>query len=87
MRFFESYYPLRTRYLYNTLIYGLLSHVAERMDGKQSYEDLMNEKIFHPLGMTNTTFTHTADLDGEDIAQAYLPDNGSYREIPPEMRK
>ena len=68
-------------------MYGLLANITERINGKASWEELMTAKIFRPLGMTSSTFTHTADITRKDIAQPYLLDNGTYRALGLEMHK
>jgi CubicO group peptidase (beta-lactamase class C family) len=61
-------------------MYGLISRITEVIGGK-SWEDLMVEKIFHPLGMTDSNFTHTMDLEADDVAHAYLWDGEQWREV------
>jgi CubicO group peptidase (beta-lactamase class C family) len=44
-----------TRYIYSNAGYSIAGHMAETVTGK-SWEDLMREKIFQPLGMTSGGF-------------------------------
>ena len=44
-----------TRYIYSNAGFSMAGHMAEKVTGK-SWEDLMREKIFRPLGMTTADF-------------------------------
>lgn len=44
-----------TRYIYSNAGYAIAGHMAEKVTGT-SWEDLMREKIFRPLGMTTAGF-------------------------------
>lgn len=43
------------KYIYSNAGYSIAGHMAEKVTGK-SWEDLMREKIFRPLGMTTAGF-------------------------------
>jgi CubicO group peptidase (beta-lactamase class C family) len=43
------------KYIYSNAGYAIAGHMAEKVTGK-SWEDLMREKIFRPLGMTTAGF-------------------------------
>jgi len=47
--------PFRERYQYNNLTPTLAGHIAEVVSGK-SWEDLLRERLFSPLGMSATDF-------------------------------
>jgi len=47
--------PPGTKFIYSNAGYAMAGHMAERVTGK-SWEDLMREKIFRPLGMTTAGF-------------------------------
>jgi CubicO group peptidase (beta-lactamase class C family) len=49
-----------TKWSYNNNAINLLGRIIEVASGKP-YEDLMEERLFEPLGMTNTTFWPTPD--------------------------
>jgi D-alanyl-D-alanine-carboxypeptidase/D-alanyl-D-alanine-endopeptidase len=58
-QFLSSYVPTRapgTYYQYSSVGYGLLGEVLTRKAGR-SYEDLLKERITHPLGMNDTAIT------------------------------
>jgi CubicO group peptidase (beta-lactamase class C family) len=47
--------PPGTKFIYSNAGYSIAGHMAEKVTGK-SWEDLMREKIFRPLGMTTAGF-------------------------------
>lgn len=42
-------------YEYSNIAVGLLGNILVKIDGKESYEEMIQERIFKPLGMTNST--------------------------------
>ena len=69
LRFLEPTQELRTSYMYNNLMYGLISHVSETL-GEDTWENLMTSRIFQvslPLvsGVrTSTLFFRLKPLPG-----------------------
>lgn len=55
---------------YSNTSYILLALIIEKISG-QSYQDFLEEKIFAPLGMTNTFVFSNHDKGRNDIAIAY----------------
>ncbi len=49
------------KFNYSNSGYILLGYIIEKVTGK-SYEDVLKEKIFEPLGMKNSGYDHTADI-------------------------
>lgn len=47
--------PPGTKYIYSNASFSIAGHMAEKVTGK-SWEDLMREKIFRPLGMATAGF-------------------------------
>ena len=43
------------KFEYSSLTMGLLGNILVKIDGKESYEQMIQERIFRPLGMTNST--------------------------------
>ena len=72
--------------MYNNLMYGMIAHLAEKVGGK-SWEELLQDNIFDPLGMDNTTFTHAPDISSRDLATPYLKDGANDREISLDLHK
>jgi CubicO group peptidase (beta-lactamase class C family) len=50
-----------TKFHYSNSGYIVLGYIIEKVTGK-SYEDVLKEKIFEPLGMKNSGYDHTADI-------------------------
>ena len=77
---FHAVYPFRESYLYNNFMYGLASVVAEKLGGK-SWEDLISEELYQPLGMTTSSFMTRVDLSG-DVAKGYTTDDATGSPVP-----
>ncbi|XP_066267018.1 gigasin-6-like [Branchiostoma lanceolatum] len=73
VRHFSEVRPFRTAFYYNNVLYSLAGHVAERLAGK-TFEQLLRERIFLPLGMNDTTFVADAFEEGNfsNFAQNYV---------------
>ena len=61
-----------TQYLYSNQGINTAARILEVVTG-QSYEDFLQERLFDPLGMTETTFWPTADQVSR-LAKVYRPD-------------
>lgn len=48
--------PIRTKFLYNNLLYATLALVIEKVSN-QTWEAFTQERIFNPLGMSRSSFT------------------------------
>eukprot|EP00058_Branchiostoma_floridae_P025718 XP_002611208.1 hypothetical protein BRAFLDRAFT_71168 [Branchiostoma floridae] len=73
-RYFSQVRPFRSGFYYSSfLLYTLAGHVAERLAGKP-YEQLLRERIFLPLGMSDTTFLSDAleEDNFSDFAESYV---------------
>ena len=69
--------PFRSKFIYNNNLYSLGGYVAEKLAGS-SYEKLVKDKLFTPLGMTSSGFIdHVTDNMRRDIATPYSSLNGS----------
>ena len=68
LRYLRATFGFRRSFLYSNLMYGVITYIAERLGGK-TWEDLVQEEIFDPLGMTSSSFTTTQDLQSPDVAQ------------------
>ena len=62
-------------------MYGLVTYIAEVLGGKK-WEELVQSKIFDPLGMTSSTFASTADWQHIDLAKGYIDRNGTLIPVP-----
>ncbi|XP_052099038.1 penicillin-binding protein 4-like [Mytilus californianus] len=76
----HSVHPFRETYLYNNMMYGLASVVAERIGGKR-WEDLIEEELYTPLGMSSSSFMTRVDLTG-NVAKGYATDDATGSPVP-----
>ena len=56
LRYLEPSAALRTKFLYNNVMYSGAGYAIELLAGKP-WQTVVTERILRPLGMTNTTFT------------------------------
>lgn len=68
------------KFVYNNSGYFLLGHIIEEVSGK-SYEEMLTENIFTPLGMDNSGFDHHADII-KKRASGYERAGNGYRNAP-----
>lgn len=69
---FEPTAKLGQKWQYNNVMYMLAGEIAARVNGT-TYEDLLRQRIFGPLGMNSTTVTYTDAMASKELAQGYLP--------------
>jgi CubicO group peptidase (beta-lactamase class C family) len=65
-------HPFRSHFTYTNMAYVEAGRVAEKVTGKP-FEQLLNEKIFSPLGMTRTSLSFELLSKDPNAALAYLP--------------
>ena len=56
LKYLEPTQPIRTKFLYNNMMYMGAGHVIELLSGK-SWEQFVRERLLQPLGMTSTVFS------------------------------
>ena len=61
--------PFRTKEWYNSIMYGVIGEASEILGGGASWEQLMKEHLFEPLGMEDTH--QFDDQRFESYAQTY----------------
>lgn len=66
------------RHLYSNSGYTLLAMVVSRVSGK-SFREFTAERIFKPLGMTNTHFRDNFNEIVKSQAWGYAPERGTFR--------
>lgn len=88
LRFLKPIGEFRNSYYYSNLMYGLAAHIAEKLGGK-SWEGLVRDHIFEPLGMTSSGFMHEIeDYDSADMALPYLPlSEGGYKPVSMKLQR
>jgi len=62
--------PPGSRYMYSNLGYGILDYIIERVS-KRPYPEFMEEAVFKPLGMTDST-VYLEPGPEEKVAQRYM---------------
>lgn len=70
----------RTEFLYNNYMYMLAGYIAEKLTGK-TWEDLVQEYIFTPLGMNSSGFVDRV-TDFKDFALPYVTVKDTFQEVP-----
>lgn len=67
-----------TKYQYSNAGYGVAGHIAERVAGK-SWEELVRQLIFQPLGMTSSGFGWPANRSRPDQPWGHFQKDGEFR--------
>lgn len=81
LQYLEPNADFRSRYQYQNLIYMAAGHIAGKVAGK-SWEQLVEERIFRPLGMDSANFSDQTILESDEAAKPYLFQNGAFEERP-----
>jgi CubicO group peptidase (beta-lactamase class C family) len=83
LRFIKPATSFRSAYAYDNLLYIAAGQLIPAVTGK-SWDDFVRERIFTPLGMTNT-FTDVAALrNGRDVATPHNALSGKLEALPQE---
>nr|XP_022329535.1 uncharacterized protein LOC111128280 [Crassostrea virginica] len=72
MKNLKSLYPFRETYTYTNIAFGLSTTISEKL-GRKTWEDLVRQELFIPLGMRNSTFISETKV-GKDVAKGYIDD-------------
>ena len=70
MRYLEPSAPIRTKFLYNNLMYTAAGQVIEELSG-ETWEKSVQRRIFDPLGMSRSTLTIEDNIKGPEPAVPY----------------
>ncbi len=70
LQYMEPSEPLRRKWQYNNFMFLLQGMVTEKITGK-TWEDNIREKIFAPLGMTNSNVGLAEWMKASDMAKGY----------------
>ena len=70
LRYLEPTAPIRTKYLYNNLMYTAAGQVIEELSGK-TWEQFVQQRIFDPLGMSRSTLTIEDNIKGPEPGVPY----------------
>jgi CubicO group peptidase (beta-lactamase class C family) len=75
LRYLEPSHTFREVYQYNNLMYMTAGFLAGEAAGK-TWEDLVQERIFEPLGMSHSTVRVVDTQKRDDFAKPHLRQNG-----------
>lgn len=81
LRFLEPSASFRSRYQYQNLMFMTAGYLAERITGR-SWDDLVAERLFQPLGMHSSSTTVDGAIATGDYAYPYVIRNDSVVRIP-----
>ncbi len=70
LRYLKPNMPFRSVPQYSNLIYAMAGHVMEKVTGR-TWDDLIKEKLFEPIGMTNSNTSVDDMLKSPDFATPY----------------
>ena len=70
LRYLEPTAPIRTKFLYNNLMFTAAGQVIEELSG-QTWEQFVQHRIFDPLGMSRSTLNIDDNLKGAEPAVPY----------------
>ncbi|KAI0383612.1 beta-lactamase family protein [Hypomontagnella monticulosa] len=72
LRHLPMAHPLRTKYIYNNMMFTVATYLVE-VKSQKSFSDFLQERIFKPLGMDSTTLQPSAARArfGDRVATGY----------------
>ena len=70
LRYLEPSAPIRTKFLYNNLMYTAAGQVIEELSGK-TWEQFVQSRLFEPLDMSHSTLTIEDNIKGPEPAVPY----------------
>ncbi|KAK1235669.1 hypothetical protein PQX77_001088, partial [Marasmius sp. AFHP31] len=65
----------REVFQYSNICYGVLSYLPEVLSTKMTFARYVKQKIFDPLGMSHSTFSHDVALKSGNVASGVARDN------------
>ncbi|CAB3650535.1 D-aminopeptidase [Paraburkholderia sediminicola] len=71
IRFMKPTAPLRSKFIYNNMMYEAVGHIIELLSGKR-WDHFVRDEILTPLGMTDTEFTVADMLTRPEPAVPFL---------------
>lgn len=81
LRHLKQASPFRTKYDYDNLLYVVAGEVVERVSGI-SWEEFVETRIMHPLGMTGSAASFRGLPDRSNIIDAHVPVEGVLQVAP-----
>ena len=81
LRYLKPVSSFRTKYDYDNLLYIVAGEVVARVSG-MSWEEFIETRIMHPLGMTRSAASINRLKDKSNIIDAHVPVNGRLQVVP-----
>lgn len=81
LRYLEPFADLRERYHYQNLMFLTAGYLAGRVAGR-SWEDLVRERIFEPVGMVRSNFSVADSQRDDDFASPHSKRDDVLQKIP-----
>ncbi|XP_013383695.1 uncharacterized protein LOC106154028 [Lingula anatina] len=85
----QAAFPLRSKLMYNNLMYGLVGHVTQRLTRKP-WSDAMQDELLKPIGMRHTAILNTSNYEHFQLPTPYDFTKRNFnasREISPKILK
>src|SRR5436190_14910917 len=79
--YLEPNHAFREKFQYNNLMYVVAGHLIETITG-QSWEENVRQRIFGPLGITNSNFSVRDSQSNDNFALPYQEQKGIVKRIP-----
>ncbi|CAL1526698.1 unnamed protein product [Lymnaea stagnalis] len=86
LHFLKTNEQFRVKYYYSNIMYGLVSRITEIIGGK-TWEELVDEHLYKPLGMNSSTFASVANFDAEDMVTPYAQVEDQLIPVDPEFSR
>jgi CubicO group peptidase (beta-lactamase class C family) len=83
LRFIKPATSFRSAYAYDNLLYLVAGQIIPAVTGK-SWDDFVRDRIFAPVGMTNSFTTMDAWLSAKDVATPHSKLSGKLETLPQE---
>jgi CubicO group peptidase (beta-lactamase class C family) len=80
VRLIEPAYSLRSRFIYQNVMYAAAGRVIEQITG-QPWKEVIQARIFGPLGMRETVATLSQVVPGANVASPHSTVNGTVKVI------
>jgi CubicO group peptidase (beta-lactamase class C family) len=81
LRYLEPTASFRSRYQYQNLMFMTAGYLVEKISGR-AWDDLIRERIFTPLGMSQSSTSVSGFSSGGDVAYPYVWRDNAYVRLP-----
>jgi CubicO group peptidase (beta-lactamase class C family) len=81
LRYLEPSFSFRSRYQYQNLMFMTAGYLVEQLTNR-TWDDLIRERIFTPLGMTRSNTSAREIVKSDDYSFPYVWQNGALVKLP-----